>query len=162
VPKKLNFKGVPEDTLVPTGSYSARVVEAWEPADKDDEVKLKFAILAPGDFGFAGATVMDTLFLREKALPRVRLILKAFGMEPDAKGDLVIDPQALLNKRCTIHVVHESYEGQDRMKLAYAGCSQQVPKGPTGGNGTAKTAPLPKTDAPGGAQAQLDDTPPPF
>jgi len=103
-------KDADEYTPVPEGRYPVEVEDVEEDVNKngDDLLKLRLRVI---DGEHAGAAIFDRLFFTERALPRVKLVLKALGIEPT--GSIEVTPELLRGRKCIVDVIIESYTKSD-------------------------------------------------
>ncbi|MFA5187101.1 MAG: DUF669 domain-containing protein [Patescibacteria group bacterium] len=103
---KINFNGVPDAqdfAPVPAGTYTCRVSDVEETSTNDgaDMWNLTFEIVV-GEY--RGKRIFDRLVFSEKAMKRVKLICKRFGIDVDAAGEVEILPSMFLDKAINLDV----------------------------------------------------------
>ncbi|RPH47036.1 MAG: DUF669 domain-containing protein [Planctomycetota bacterium] len=111
--RTIDFSQVPdagEYTPIPEGRYLAEVESVEEDVNKngDDVLKLRLRVI---EGEHAGAAIFDRLFFTPRALPRVKAVLKALGIEPS--GSIEVTPELLQGRKCVIDVLIESYQKTD-------------------------------------------------
>ena len=128
-----------EFSPVPEGRYPIEIEQVEESVSQkgDDLLKLRLRIL---DGEHAGAVVFDKLYFTEKALPRIKHVLKALGIT--ATGELMVGPELLTGKRCLVDVIVDTYvradgnEGKSN-SVPFAGYHRE--EGEEIGNGTGES-----------------------
>lgn len=125
---KINFNGVPDAqdfAPVPAGTYTCRVSDVEETSTNEgaDMWNLTFEIVA-GEH--KGKRIFDRLVFSEKALKRVKLVCKRFGINVDTDGEIDILPSMFLDKAIALDVEIEAYtdkKGVDknRNSVTFAG-----------------------------------------
>ena len=103
-------KDAGEFTPIPEGSYIVEIQSAEEDETKkgDDRLNLRLRVAA-GEH--EGAVVFDRFHFSPRALPRLKLLLKALGV--DTSGEVEVTPALLEGRRCTVDVVIDSYVKSD-------------------------------------------------
>jgi hypothetical protein len=103
-------KDADEFTPVPDGRYAVEVESVEEDVNKngDDVLKLRLHVI---DGEHAGAIIFDRLYFTERALPRVKLVLKALGIEP--AGSIEVTPELLQGRKCVVDVLIDTYQKTD-------------------------------------------------
>lgn len=103
-------------TLVPPGTYEVLVTNAEEgrASTGTPSIELDLEIMSAGEF--RGRTVKDWVYITERALWRVRMLLEGLQIEvPEGSFDL--EPAKLINRRCEISVEHEVYDDKVRVRV---------------------------------------------
>ena len=111
--KTIDFSEVPdldERSPVPEGPYRVEVYKAKYDTTQGggDYLKLRLHVT---DGEHAGAILNDQVYFTERALPRLKLILKALRI--DTEGELTIGPELLKGKTCLVDVIVNSYVKTD-------------------------------------------------
>jgi hypothetical protein len=111
--KRIDFRNVAnvdEYAPVPAGRYSVEIEEAEEDLTRngDERITLRLRVL---DGEHAGAAIFDRIYFSPRALPRLKHLLDAVGVETGADVDVSAD--LLRGKRCSVDVVVESYVKTD-------------------------------------------------
>ena len=103
-------KDANEYSPVPDGRYPVEIESVEEAANKngDDVLKLRLRVT---DGEHAGAAIFDRLFFTERALPRIKLVLRALGIS--TKGEVDVTPRLLEGRRCLVDVVVDTYTKSD-------------------------------------------------
>lgn len=112
---KVDMTGVEAYGKVGEGIHPAKIVEAEQGTSQagDDMITVAYEVTAGPD---KGGRVYDNFVLTQKALWKLKVMLKAIGMKCD--GRLVIDLDRLIGKACDIEVFHDEYNGQKRAKIS--------------------------------------------
>lgn len=108
--KTFDFSGVESYVKVPDGTYTARVkdIEEKDFASGNSGFTVKFEILS----GLAkGGIVYNNYPVMEQSLWKIKQFLECLGLKvPDR---LKLDLVSLINKKCTIEVEVEEYNGKN-------------------------------------------------
>jgi hypothetical protein len=108
---RIDFGGVnrPSKGLLPESWYEAevRTVQPKQASTGQDYWRVEFEVVA-GDH--SGTRVFDSLFFTEKAFPRLKLALSAFGLPHEGVVDIA--PEDLVGRHACIEVT--SKEGTDQ------------------------------------------------
>jgi hypothetical protein len=118
---KINdLSGVPNEetpaTLIAPGIYEVLVTNAEEgqASTGTPSVELDLEIMSSGDW--KGRTQKDWIYITERALWRVRMVLDALQIEVP-EGEFDLQPAQLVNRRCEITIDHETYEGKIKARV---------------------------------------------
>ncbi|MFH1680734.1 MAG: DUF669 domain-containing protein [Candidatus Eisenbacteria bacterium] len=111
--KRIDFRqvaNVDEYAPVPQGQYLVEIEEAEEDTTRngDERITLRLRVL---DGEHAGAAIFDRIYFSPRALPRLKHLLGAVGVDTDQ--DLEVGPELLKGKRCLVDVTVESYVKTD-------------------------------------------------
>lgn len=112
---KIDMTGVEAYGKVGEGIHPAKIVEAEQTTSQagDDMITVAFEVTAGPD---KGGRVYDNFVLTQKALWKLKVLLKAIGMKCD--GKLIVDLDRLIGKACDVEVYHDEYNGQKRAKVS--------------------------------------------
>jgi len=118
------YKDIDDYTPLPEDSYLSQIVSAQETTTKKsgtENWKVKFEVLT-GEF--RGRFIFDNFVLTEKALPRLKKLCSAIGMDVSRKVN--VKPADLLDKKCLVDVIIETYDDDEgnektRNKVKFAG-----------------------------------------
>lgn len=112
--KKLDFTGVESFTKAEEGQHIAviKTIEEKTSAAGNDMLSATFEITRGTS---KGARVYDNFVLGETSLWKLKSYLEAIGMS--AKGRIVLDLDAMMNKPCIIEVIHEEYNGSMKARI---------------------------------------------
>jgi hypothetical protein len=114
---RINFSQVPgELEPLPTGIYPAVIVGVEVRESKsgpDPYLNWTLEVVAPE---FLGRKVWLITGLGAKALWKLRETLEALG-ETDLSGEIELDPEKYVGKRCRAVVSQEVYSGQTRNRV---------------------------------------------
>ncbi len=112
---------------LPPGDYPCRLA-AIDPNERtkagDEMWKLRF-VVKEGDY--RGRLIFDRISFGEAALPRVKLLCSALGLDVAGKVDL--EPELLIDREVLVTVENQSYfdrrEGKEKKsnKVVFAGYS---------------------------------------
>lgn len=112
---KVDMTGVEAYSKVNEGIHAAKIVEVEQTQSQagDDMITVAYEVTAGPD---KGGRVFDNFVLTQKALWKLKVLLKALGMKCD--GRLIVDLDRLIGKSCDIEVFHDEYNGQIRAKIS--------------------------------------------
>ena len=115
---KFNFekiKSVDEISPVPKGRYPVEIEQVRENKSVKGHDVFEL-LLRVTDGEHAGAKIYDWLYFSEKALPRVKLLLKALGIETE--GEVEITAELLKGRKCKVDVIMDTYtkDGEDEVQ----------------------------------------------
>ena len=112
---KVDMTGVEAYGKVGEGIHPAKIVEVEQTTSQagDDMLVTAFEVTSGPD---KGGRVYDNFVLTQKALWKLKVLLKAIGMKCD--GKLVVDLDRMIGKTCDIEVFHDEYNGQKRAKIS--------------------------------------------
>lgn len=112
---KVDMTGVEAYSKVNEGIHAAKIVEVEQTQSQagDDMITVAYEVTAGPD---KGGRVFDNFVLTQKALWKLKVLLKALGMKCD--GRLIVDLDRLIGKACDIEVFHDEYNGQIRAKIS--------------------------------------------
>lgn len=112
---KVDMTGVEAYGKVGEGIHPAKIVEVEQTTSQagDDMLATAFEVTGGPD---KGGRVYDNFVLTQKALWKLKVLLKAIGMKCD--GKLVVDLDRMIGKTCDIEVFHDEYNGQKRAKIS--------------------------------------------
>lgn len=112
---KVDMTGVEAYSKVNEGIHAAKIVEVEQTQSQagDDMITVAYDVTAGPD---KGGRVFDNFVLTQKALWKLKVLLKALGMKCD--GRLIVDLDRLIGKACDIEVFHDEYNGQIRAKIS--------------------------------------------
>ena len=99
-----------EQSLLPPDRYLAEIERVEEDTSQrgDDVLKL---LLRVTDGDHAGAVIFDRLYFTEKAMPRVKLLLKALGISTEES--IEVTPALLVGHKCLVDVYVDSFTRND-------------------------------------------------
>jgi len=128
---RINWDSIVDTTtaVLPDGDYMVKVVDAEEkPASTGSEmISLKLQVQHGPH---AGKWVWDNVVFSGKALPRLRIIGKAFGFNMAGEAD--ITAQMFLGKVVMITTKQETYGGKTRAKVPFDGYAPATDYCPAG------------------------------
>lgn len=110
----INFKGVPDPadySVLPVGTYNCRVSNVEESATNNGDIMWNFTFEVV-DGEHIGRRIFDRLVFSAKAMSRVKLICKRFGLNVDGEIDLV--PSMFLDKYIRLDLEIEEYLDKER------------------------------------------------
>lgn len=112
---KVDMTGVEAYSKVNEGIHAAKIVEVEQTQSQagDDMITVAYEVTSGPD---KGGRVFDSFVLTQKALWKLKVLLKALGMKCD--GRLIVDLDRLIGKACDIEVFHDEYNGQIRAKIS--------------------------------------------
>lgn len=112
---KIDMTGVEAYGKVGEGIHPAKIVEVEQTTSQagDDMITVAFEVTAGPD---KGGRVYDNFVLSQKALWKLKVLLKALGMKCD--GKLIVDLDRMIGKACDVEVFHDEYNGQKRAKVS--------------------------------------------
>lgn len=117
---RINWDSIdePSSNIMPDGDYLAKVVDAEErtASTGTEMIALKLEVTKGA---YAGKWVWDNLVFSAKAMPRLKIVGKAMGL--NMKGEADITPNMFLGKVCVITTAQESYNGKTRAKITFDG-----------------------------------------
>jgi len=102
------------ELLIP-GSYPMECVRAEAKTSNAGNEVWHLDLLAYRE----GVHVFDNLTWTPKAMSRVKLALKGFGVA--LSGEQNYTPEMLIGRRATVTVITETWEGKQRNKVVFAG-----------------------------------------
>lgn len=112
---KVDFTGVESYERVDEGRYKVKIAEVTEKDTQGGDPMLQIAFeVTAGDF--KGSKVFESFVLTDKALWRLKSLLKTLGMKCD--GKTAIDLDSLVGKTLEIEVYHDEYNGVTRAKVS--------------------------------------------
>ena len=110
-------------TPLPEGRYPCRIVDIEEKLTQngDDMWRLTFEV-TEGEF--EGRKIFDNLVFSDLSLKRVKLLCSKVGI--DVTGDVDLNPDMLIDRKCRITVVVEEYpdkngNARERNSVPFAG-----------------------------------------
>jgi len=114
----VNFSGVESGgRKCPDGTYEAEVTSAEmeESSSGNPMIVAKWKITKGK---FKGTTLFDNISLQPQALWKLKTILEAMGIEAQEEDVEASEyAEAIVGESCTIMVVNETYEGEQRPKV---------------------------------------------
>ena len=111
--KNINFSAVrdlDEHSLLPPDRYPVEIERAEEETSRHGTNSIK-TLLRVTEGEYAGAVIFDRLYETEKALPRVKHLLKALGIPTDES--LEVTPELLVGRKCLVDVYVDSFTRND-------------------------------------------------
>ena len=112
--KKLDLTNVESYTRMNEGRHRVKIVSCEDKTTQagDDMIAIAFESISGDD---KGSRVYDNFVLTEKALWKLKQLLKALGVKCD--GKIVLDTEKLVGKKCEAEIYHEEYNGQMRARV---------------------------------------------
>ena len=112
---KVDMTGVEAYGKVNEGIHPAKIVEVEQTTSQagDDMLTVAFEVTGGPD---KGGRVYDNFVLTQKALWKLKVLLRAIGMKCD--GKIMVDLDRMIGKTCDIEVFHDEYNGQKRAKIS--------------------------------------------
>jgi hypothetical protein len=112
---KVDFTGVESRVRAEEGEHIAvlKKIERKTSSNGNDMLAATFQVVTGSS---SGATVYDNFPLTDTALWKLKMYLEAIGMKVP-EGKLVVDTDAIMNKRLIIGVNHEEYQGTPRARI---------------------------------------------
>jgi len=143
--------------ILPAGRYAVEIlsVKADGPCTKNGDEMWGFQ-LAVLDGPFTGRRVFDNLIFSEAGLPRLKLILKALGV--DVSRPVRMAPDLILHRKCYVTLEIKAYNGTQQSKPRFDGYEPLVREIDQELDAAVEKDPENAPGAPGG----VDDEEPPF
>ena len=112
--RKLDLTNVETYTKMSEGIHRVKVASCEDKTTQagDDMISIAFEAVNGAD---KGCRVFDNFVLTDKALWKLKQLLKALGIKCD--GKIVLDTDKLIGKQCEVEVFHEEYNGQLRARV---------------------------------------------
>lgn len=112
--RKLDLTKVETYTKMSEGIHRVKVVSCEDKTTQagDDMIAIAFEAVNGED---KGSRVYDNFVLTEKALWKLKQLLKALGVK--CEGKIVLDTDKLIGKQCDAEIFHEEYNGQLRARV---------------------------------------------
>lgn len=103
--------------LLPEGTYTAEVVEVKEEArEKGISWAVQFKVI---DGPYANRWFYDRFFLYGKALGKLKIAYKAFGLSVSGQDD--IQPTDIVGKKADVVIIHGEYKGSAQVQVPFDG-----------------------------------------
>lgn len=112
--RKLDLTNVETFTKMSEGIHRVKVVSCEDKTTQagDDMIAIAFEAVNGAD---KGSRVYDNFVLTDKALWKLKQLLKSLGVKCD--GKIVLDTDKLIGKQCDAEIFHEEYNGQLRARV---------------------------------------------
>lgn len=112
--RKLDMTNVKTYTKMSEGIHRVRVASCEDKTTQagDDMIMIAFEAVSGEE---KGCKVFDSFVLTDKALWKLKQLLKALGIKCD--GKIVLDTDKLIGKQCDAEIFHEEYNGQMRARV---------------------------------------------
>lgn len=112
--RKLDFTGVESYTKMSEGIHRVKIVNCEDKTTQagDDMIVMTFEAINGPD---KGSRVFDNFVLTDKALWKLKQLLKALGVK--CEGKIALDTDKLIGKQVDAEIFHEEYNGTTRAKV---------------------------------------------
>lgn len=114
---KVDWSGTSTFDLLPEGTYTAEVVEVKEETrEKGISWAVQFKVI---DGPYANRWFYDRFYLYGKALGKLKIAYKAFGLSASGKDD--ISPTDIVGKKADVVITHGEYKGSPQIQVPFDG-----------------------------------------
>ena len=113
----VNWDGTSTFDLLPEGTYTAEVVEVKEETrEKGTSWAVRFNVI---DGPYTGRWFYDRFFLYGKALGKLKIAYKAFGLSAAGQDDIC--PTDIVGKKADVVIIHGEYKGSKQVQVPFDG-----------------------------------------